>query len=66
MLAGTLAVTALYLLLNAVFVYAAPTAELAGPVRLRLREWAPLLALLALLAYLGDVAYRRWPRSSVA
>lgn len=38
------------------------TAALPEAGRLRLREWAPLLALLALLAYLGDVAYRRWPR----
>lgn len=30
-----------------------------------LREWAPFLALLALLAYLGDVAFRRWPRRAV-
>ncbi len=41
-----------------------PIAELEEPTRRRLREWAPLLALLALLAYLGDVAYRRWPRAA--
>ncbi|MEC8495778.1 MAG: hypothetical protein VXZ39_12680, partial [Planctomycetota bacterium] len=41
-----------------------PIAELEEPARRRLREWSPLLALLALLAYLGDVAYRRWPRTA--
>lgn len=32
----------------------------------RLREYRPWLALLALLAYLADIAYRRWPRRSVS
>lgn len=41
------------------------TAELPGPVRSRLSELAPLFALLALLTYLLDVAYRRWPRTAV-
>lgn len=34
----------------------------AEPTLRRLREFAPLLALIALLLYLVDVAYRRWPR----
>ncbi len=41
------------------------TAELPGAVRSRLAELAPLFALLALLTYLLDVAYRRWPRTAV-
>ncbi|MEM6568075.1 MAG: VWA domain-containing protein [Planctomycetota bacterium] len=38
--------------------------ETAPPAaRTRLQELGPLLALLALLAYLADVTYRRWPTS---
>ncbi len=39
---------------------AAPSAATTVAV---LREFAPLLALFALLAYVADVLYRRWPRS---
>ena len=31
--------------------------------RARLREFSPLFALLALLTYLADILYRRWPRA---
>jgi len=41
---------------------AAPTTPDAVSERTRLRELGPLFALLALLAYLVDVTYRRWPR----
>lgn len=40
------------------------TAKLPGPLRSRFSELAPLFALLALLTYLLDVAYRRWPRTA--
>ena len=40
-----------------------PTAAPPGAARVAvLRELAPVLALLALAAYLADVLYRRWPR----
>ena len=38
------------------------TSDAASVDRMRLRELAPLLALIALLLYLLDLAYRRWPR----
>jgi len=37
--------------------------ESAEPAFLRLREYRPLLAFLALLVYLLDILYRRWPQS---
>jgi hypothetical protein len=41
---------------------AGPSTPTAVSERARLRELGPLFALLALLAYLVDVTYRRWPR----
>ncbi len=41
---------------------AGPSDPTAVSERARLRELGPLFALLALLAYLVDVTYRRWPR----
>jgi Ca-activated chloride channel family protein len=38
-------------------------AESSAPTRIRLREHAPFLSLLALLFYLFDLAFRRWPRA---
>ncbi|MEM8710022.1 MAG: VWA domain-containing protein [Planctomycetota bacterium] len=43
-------------------VAASPAPRRSAPVRLQ--ELAPLLAALALLTYLGDVLYRRWPPRS--
>ncbi len=40
---------------------ASPAAEREGGV-IALRELSPWFAFLALLAYLLDIAYRRWPR----
>lgn len=40
------------------------TAELTSSRVRRFVEWSPWLALLALLVYLVDIAYRRWPRAT--